>query len=364
VPRLRHFLPGLTRAATAPIGECAAAGDKDPPVILGFQTGHGAPNGNPRTEGDRRSRNFGVAALGWLLTGLALAFLGYELWRSNPWSLAGAHAPELALVVALGSVAYGLAGFLPAEAWRQLLGPGPAEAYPRQHRALYGRTQIAKYLPGNVFHLVSRQVLGRSLGHPHGTLALASLAETLSLLLVAGVLAAPLVWSRAGQALEASGWLVVAMAAIVIAPIWLERRRSPAGRPPVAASLRGKIGTWAARALRAGLLHAAFFIAAGLILFGLAAAIQAQGAPALAPTTAIAALAVAWLAGFVVPGSSAGVGVREAVLVLTLEPQLTSDGAMLLALALRLITTFGDLLFFAVCSVSCWNSPPPPARVA
>ena len=58
---------------------------------------------------------------------------------------------------------------------------------------------------------------------------------------------------------------------------------------------------------------------------------------------------MAWWLGFVAPGSSAGVGVREAVLVLTLEPHLAGDGAMLIALALRLITTFGDLLFFALC---------------
>jgi hypothetical protein len=102
--------------------------------------------------------------------------------------------------------------------------------------------------------------------------------------------------------------------------------------------------------VQAGLLHAAFFILAGLILWGLAATIQAPDAASLAPTTAVSALAMAWWAGFVVPGSSAGVGVREAVLVLTLEPHLPSDGALLLALALRLVTTFGDLLFFVICT--------------
>jgi uncharacterized membrane protein YbhN (UPF0104 family) len=64
------------------------------------------------------------------------------------------------------------------------------------------------------------------------------------------------------------------------------------------------------------------------------------------------------LAGFVVPGSPAGVGVREAVLVLTLEPHLPSDGALLLALSLRLVTTFGDLLFFAICALARCDAPP------
>ena len=67
-------------------------------------------------------------------------------------------------------------------------------------------------------------------------------------------------------------------------------------------------------------------------------------------------MAMAWWLGFVAPGSSAGVGVREAVLVLTLEPHLAGDGALLVALALRLITTFGDLLFFALCVVMPWGA--------
>jgi hypothetical protein len=302
---------------------------------------------------------------GGLVVALALGFLGHQLWRSNPWSLAGAHAPELALVVVVGTVAYVLAGFLLAEAWRQLLGPGPAAASPRHHRALYGRTQIAKYLPGNVFHFVGRQILGRRLGHAHGALVLASLAEALSLLLVAGLLAGPLVWSRLGHALEAwSGWLAVAAAAMAIALIGLHRRRVHAWRRQVALPVRDRIRTWAPRVLQAGLLHALFFTVAGLILLGVAAVIQAPGAPVLAPTTAIAALAAAWLAGFVVPGSSAGVGVREAILVLTLERHLGTDGAMLLALTLRLITTFGDLLFFALCSVTGSDTPPPRATAS
>jgi glycosyltransferase 2 family protein len=50
----------------------------------------------------------------------------------------------------------------------------------------------------------------------------------------------------------------------------------------------------------------------------------------------------------VVPGAAAGLGVREAVLVLTLEPHLGGDGAVLAALTLRVVTTLGDLLFFGL----------------
>jgi len=293
---------------------------------------------------------------GWLVVALALGFLGHQLWRSNPWSLAGAHAAELALAVGLGTLAYGLAGVLLAEAWRHLLGPGPAEADPWRHRALYGRTQIAKYLPGNCFHLIGRQVLGKRLGHGHGALVLASLAEAASLLLVAGALALPLVWSRIERTLGMPpGWLVLATAGAVVVLTCLNAGRVGAWRARLALHAGGAIGRWAPRVLQAGLLHAAFFVVAGLALWGVAAAIRDPAEPGLGPTIAVSSMAMAWWLGFVAPGSSAGVGVREAVLVLALAPYLADDGAMLIALALRLITTFGDLLFFALCVVMPWG---------
>jgi hypothetical protein len=129
----------------------------------------------------------------------------------------------------------------------------------------------------------------------------------------------------------------------------LSTGRVGAWRARLARQAGGPIRTWAPRALHAGLLHAAFFVVAGLALWGVAAAIRDPAAPGLGPAAAVSSMALAWWLGFVAPGSSAGVGVREAVLVLALEPHLAADAAMLVALALRLITTFGDFLFFALC---------------
>ena len=111
------------------------------------------------------------------------------------------------------------------------------------------------------------------------------------------------------------------------------------------------------RVVKAALLQTAFFAVAGLLLWLLSARLQAPDAPALGLTAAISILALAWCAGVVVPGSSAGVGVREAALVLALEPYLVSDGAMVVAVALRLVTTLGDLLFFGLCAIAHWHDP-------
>ena len=139
--------------------------------------------------------------IGWAAVAASLGFVGLQLWQHAPWRLAGAHLEVLTAAIVGGALLYGLAGLLLSSAWYQLLNTGSGTASLRCHHAVYGRTQIAKYLPGNVLHLVGRQVIGRRLGHGQGRLALASLLEALLLVLVAGALSLPLVWHWLDQGL-------------------------------------------------------------------------------------------------------------------------------------------------------------------
>jgi hypothetical protein len=311
-----------------------------------------------RVEPATTSRMYRIGRIaGWLIVALALAFLGVELWQSQPGRLVADHAAAIALALIVGAPVYGLAGLLLAEAWRELLGP-QADVDPWHHRSLYGRTQIAKYLPGNCFHFVGRQIAGRRLGHGHGALAFASLAETASLLAIAGTLAAPWLGALAARLPGASGACAVVAASGTLLLIALNRRRLRRWRIAAAPWTGAPAAAWSGRVVKAAALHALFFALAGLILWQLAAGLAATAASAPGPAAAISLLALAWCAGFVVPGSAAGIGVREALLVLALEPHLVSGGAMVVAVALRLVTTAGDLLLFGWCAV-VW-----PERVA
>jgi hypothetical protein len=107
----------------------------------------------------------------------------------------------------------------------------------------------------------------------------------------------------------------------------------PGGAPP------------AARLLRALALHVVFFASAGALLWLLAAAAGSSPAGAPALPTCVAALALAWATGFVVPGAAAGIGVREAMLVIALEGALAPEIGAAVALALRVATTAGDGIF-------------------
>jgi hypothetical protein len=278
--------------------------------------------------------------LGGLAMALAFGFVGARLWQGGAWELVGTRLDRLLPATLAGALLYGLSGFLLSSAWRELLGaerpPGPAAGY----HAVYGRTQIAKYLPGNCFHFVGRQVLGRALGHSQAALALASLSEAALLTTVAAGLALPLALHRLGDgALTLLAGAGLALTLTLAAPRLLPARLGPAG---------GAATPAAGRLVRALALHVAFFVTAGGLLWALAAVLGAPAAPPAA-ASCIGALALAWIAGFVVPGSAAGLGVREAILVLALEQHLSSECAILVSLAMRVITTLGDLLFFGLC---------------
>lgn len=57
---------------------------------------------------------------------------------------------------------------------------------------------------------------------------------------------------------------------------------------------------------------------------------------------------IAWLAGYLVPGAPAGLGVREAMMALLLSPVLGAGAAVGLGVTLRVTTTLGDALAFAI----------------
>ena len=288
--------------------------------------------------------------IGWAAVAASIGFIGLRLGREAPWQVAAIHLQALTATVIVGMLLYGMAGFLLSSAWYHLLGAGLSSASIRWHHAVYGQTQIAKYLPGNVFHLVGRQVMGRRLGHGQARLAFASLLEAILLLLVAGVLSLPILWPWLDR--ELMWFLVLAgLALALVAARWLYRRHhlalcklanSPGGIGPQAVLSLG----W--RLLRPVLLYVGFFFVAATILWMLATSVAEPGRPSIDLAKSVSAVALAWLIGFATPGSSAGIGVREAVLIVTLESTLGASVSGLIALALRLVSMGGDAIFFVL----------------
>jgi hypothetical protein len=216
------------------------------------------------------------------------------------------------------------------------------------------RSNVAKYLPGNVGHLAGRVVLARRAGVPTAavvaSLALEALMTVAAGLLFAGASAPRSMahWlavadRREGRAAIALG-MAIGVLGVIAAWLWYRSSRRLAGSPTT--WLPRWIGS--SRAVTSLGLYAVNFALLGAALVTLARSVLPMSP---SPYWLLAgSFAVAWVAGFVLPGAPGGLGVREAVLVAELDPILGGGQALTLALLLRVATVAGDGLAFLISS--------------
>ena len=219
----------------------------------------------------------------------------------------------------------------------------PVRAALRPLFAVYATTQFAKYLPGNVGHYVGRHLLLRRLGMSHRALLLATLGEAGFLLLASMVWAAGAInvlvpWLgvsfSAWQALLAECILLVGG---YLALQWLRKRYAA-------------VQDWVPLYSPAWLL---LVLPLQLLLFAaMAFALMAPARELLTTTGNIwllpAAAAASWMAGFLVIGAPAGIGVREMVFLALLKGYMAESDILLLAAAFRIITFGGDVVTFLI----------------
>ena len=285
---------------------------------------------------------------GWFLCGVSLLFVLWTLWSQRAgleqWQpgLAALGLMLAGVVVYLGGI------YLQSGNWRRLLAVyAPGIGTPVALRSLYARSQIGKYLPGNVVHLAARHVMGRQLGLGHGALSLAALLELAGLVVAALTIAVVAEFLNTNRAFSLppgvlAALAVLAAAAFLLAPAVLVRlgdrtqRLLPAPRKGSLAAMVQVYGLYVLSLLFGGLalllLSSQFMAAMGLQV----------------AMTVIAVFGLAFLLGLVTPGAPSGLGVREAVIVLALDGMMPPAQAVLLALLFRVLTISADVLFLAL----------------
>ena len=259
--------------------------------------------------------------------------------------------------IAAGSVLYAAAGLLLAMPWIRLLrwcGQSPPST--RAGVAIYARTQIAKYLPGNVFHLVGRHLAGRQLGMAHTPLVCAAWFETVTLVSAAAVLSLVglATWGSFGTP-RLLPVLLVALLLALVAPFAMATLLPQVGRLTGHRMPAQGLASLVAGIFVPYLLYVVFFGAAGSILWLQGLWVGDAGLALLPAVVSIAA--GAWILGFVTPGAAAGIGVREALLIAGLSDGLGLENAALIALAFRGTTLIGDVLFFLAGLALASGSP-------
>ncbi|MDD5460078.1 MAG: hypothetical protein PHG00_00335 [Methylococcales bacterium] len=261
-----------------------------------------------------------LAVAGVLFVGLRLHSYGLDLDFSSikllDWGL-----------ISLLAVIYGAANFFLALAWWHLLRHFNAFVTRSSSIKIYGTSQLAKYVPGNIFHLAGRQALGMSSGIPSGALAKSMLWE-LGLIVVAGALFGWLVLPRLlPQFPLAAGVFLMLFSCAFMASL-----------------LCSLAGSQTSVALLWQILF--LIISAGVFISVLELIATYDEFDSRYALIIGGAYIVAWLIGLVTPGAPAGVGIREMILLLILKGVVVEESLLMAVLLGRLVTVAGDLLFF------------------
>lgn len=284
-----------------------------------------------------------LSILGALLVLLSFFYIGQQLWGYRDTLLAWRPSTPSIAALGLGVFLYTLANFALSAAWIRLLRLcGEHSVKQRTLTRIYGKSQIGKYIPGNIAHIAGRHAMGRAAGVSHAHLALASIFE------IAGLLSAALIITLIGgnaitHQFDQLSWLPITAPLILLVYLftpWILHRLRP-GVTPVSPALM----------LKPLAYHLLFFLISGaaLMLIGIVA-----GKIALSMESALllGVFAISWSIGFITPGAPSGIGIREAILILLLTPLSGEGPALILALLFRLVTIGGDIAFYILSLLS------------
>ncbi len=268
----------------------------------------------------------------------AVFFVGLAVYRSFDGLRQQFASPPFLTAVACSAVVYAIVLQLVALAWHRMLTAVDGPSLGVGHAlAIFGRTQIYKYLPSNVLHMVGRYGFARKAGASNKSLAFAQIGELLTIVPAAAAVAAFLARPVLVDALARSGLDNPALATALMAGGFVSLLIA------IALMVRFRMARIGRRALgalaEAFILYVLFFIGSGLLVVALCRSLTGAGGAA----ELIGIGTAAWLVGFVVPGAPGGLGVREAVLIAGLSATgLPPAVATAVALGNRLVTTLGD----------------------
>ncbi len=284
---------------------------------------------------------------GYLITAACLVLIGFRIHGSRLWQDPALDMPQTLGLVLTGSGVFAFNCFWLALAWASAVNAlGRPKVPLKTALAVYGRSWLAKYLPGNIFHFAGRQILGRKVGLSHGRLATALIYEATGQVAVAGVL---VLWGMTAYGLDSaalSGPFLILF--ILAAPLAWAILRKFTAHPRIAPRLGLEPGIslrFSSELWPIPLLYAFYYLVYGATAWLLLGVLAGQ-APAAPLGYVVSLFSLGWILGYITPGAPAGLGVREAVLVLSLSPLTGESAALTTALYLRLMTIGGDVIFY------------------
>ena len=307
-----------------------------------------APPPGPGPTG-RVQRLGGLLSVGVLVAVLAVG--GWYVWTRRVE--VGAALGEIGVAAAAGCLLLTLLGVLATgECWRVWLA-SVAQAPPvRTSHQVFYLTQAGKYLPGSLWPFLAQALVARRFGVARSAMLSASTLFLVTHVVTGAVVGLVAVGpASASASASASGqrWLlgtVAVLGLLLLCPPVLARLLGLADRVRRRPGPRAAAPSWATVGRTVGLMllaWAAYGTATWLLVRELTPVEDSW-------VVSVGAYALAWVVGFVAVAAPAGVGAREAVLVLALAPLVGAPSAFSVALVSRAALTVVDLGLAAASS--------------
>lgn len=316
--------------------------------------------------------NKSLKIIGYVITFasvLYIAWHGYKNWNritsifsfKNTWP-----------AILYSALFYTFLFLLIAFAWKKIINSLNGKISFKDSFTIYGKSNISKYIPGNVFHFIGRGLMSKGVGIATNVILNGIFLETLLLVIATGVIAVPslIIYGTEKISFLSTDRLIFIVALITILLIivavcvkfmpslknWLIKRNLLVDTEKI------NFKTLAISSTGVILIYFFYYGSVSLILFYLSNYFWSLQLHQY--FIFLGAYSLGWLLGFITPGAPGGLGVREAVITGFLTPPLGAPRALVIALVFRLITIFGDFLFFLVAYlVSLANSSKNPKQI-
>lgn len=213
-------------------------------------------------------------------------------------------------------------------AWHMMLKHYSKKVFPFFESYYYfSKTEIAKYLPGNIFHFIGRQALASKIGISQ--IQMGKISLLLSFLLLTGTVLASTFFAFISKEIPTLilVFMGISSSFVLILSLYIY--------PTLPSSKKITMN-----------LYLALSIAFQGLLLGLIIMYQSEHFSANLFFLCVSIYIVSWLIGFITPGASGGLGIREGTfiaLISYLQVNITADIIIFSVLLVRLINIIVDI---------------------
>lgn len=288
--------------------------------------------------------------LGQLMTIGALIFVLYRLMHmpidfSILWQSASIFP---AIMITLVMTVIVLLNYLP---WKRLVELFSAQSMPHDEcMHVYTRSNLLKYVPGNVFQYVGRNALALSHGLSHITVATATFLDVLMTVVAASIISLIflgdmimfwLVHHPLGVMLALGGGLIVIF--VMLSLLYFFKKQISQWLSPYQHVFQRS----SFRVLGFGIVYyIGVLIVSSLCYLGVLVFMLDVSLTYAQAVTLGSAYTLAWLIGFLVPGAPAGIGIKEAVMMAVTQEMFHLELITLSMVVLRVLSILADLVAY------------------